>query len=443
MVAVFALSGVGPYAADRELWRSETARRLLPGRTGGPGELVDRFPAIYESLERIDSRDVGYETQNSLTGFNQIEAVVAQRRGASTMKRIVLVIAVMLPLVACGEDTPKKAEVRPVRVTSVRHTPSGETISLTGQIQARDQVNLAFRIGGLLRERNVGVGDAVLPGQIVAGIEPQDYQNALRSAEADLASAQAVLANAQSAENRQSVLLGKGIAARVTYDQAEQQLKTAQAQVESAQARLQNAKDNLAYTELKSDVAGSVTAKGAEPGEVVAAGRMVLQVATQGSRDAVFNVPSQLIRRSPKNPGVTVALSDDPSVVATGHVREVAPQADAATGTYVVKVALDNPPDAMRLGATIVGQIKLESEPVIALPGTALTQSEGKSAVWAVDPEKKTVSLRPITVGHYDTSSIIVTDGLSDGDLVVTAGVQALRPGQEVRFLETGTGDQK
>src|SRR5712691_8369734 len=359
------------------------------------------------------------------------------------MKQIVLVIAVALPLIACSKEQPKKVEIRPVRVTSVQHALSGDTISLTGQIQAKDQINLAFRIGGRLQERNVTVGDPVTPGQIVARIEPQGFQNALRSAEGDLASAQAVLANAQATEGRQSELLSKGFATRVQYDQAEQGLKTAQSQVESAQAKLQNAKDNLAYTDLKSDIAGSVTAKGAEPGEVVAAGRMVLQVARQGGRDAVFNVPSQLIRQSPKNPEVTVALSDDPTIVAIGHVREVAPQADAATGTYVVKVALDNPPDAMRLGATIVGQVKVQSEPVIQLPGTALTQSEGRPAVWVVDPEKKTVSLVPVTVGHYDTSSAVVSHGLKDGDLVVTAGVQALRPGQEVRLLEAGAGAQK
>jgi RND family efflux transporter MFP subunit len=373
----------------------------------------------------------------------EFEAAAKSNDVVVTMKRIVLIIAITLPIAACGKEQPKKVEVRPVRVTAVQHAASGETISLTGQIQAKDQANLAFRIGGRLRERNVSVGDPVAPGQIVAKIESQDYQNALRSAEADLGSAQAVLANAQNTEGRQSQLLSKGYTTRVQYDQAEQQLKTAQAQVESAQAKLQNAKDNLTYTDLKSDVAGTVTAKGAEPGEVVAAGRMVLQVATQGGRDAVFNVPAQLIRRSPRNPEVTVALSDDPAVVATGHVREVAPQADAATGTYVVKVGLDNPPDTMRLGATIIGQVKMQSEPVIQLPGTALTQSQGKPAVWIVDPESKTVSLFPVTVGHYDTSSISVTDGLKDGDLVVTAGVQALRPGQEVRLLETGAAVQK
>jgi RND family efflux transporter MFP subunit len=359
------------------------------------------------------------------------------------MKQILLVIAVTLPLAACSKEQPKKVEIRPVRVTSVRHALSGDTISLTGQIQAKDPINLAFRIGGRLLERNVTVGDPVKPGQVVARIEPQDFQNALRSAEADLASAQAVLANSKGTEGRQSELLSKGFTTQAQYDQAEQQRKTAQAQVESAQARLQNAKDNLTYSDLKSDVEGSVTAKGAEPGEIVAAGRMILQVAKQGDRYAVFNVPSQLIRQSPKDPEVTVFLSEDPTIVTTGHVREVAPQADTATGTYVVKVALNSPPDAMRLGATIVGQVKVQSEPVIQLPGTALTQSEGKPAVWVVDPEKKTVSLVPVTVGHYDTSSAIVSQGLKDGDIVVTAGVQALRPGQEVRLLEAGASTQK
>jgi RND family efflux transporter MFP subunit len=166
------------------------------------------------------------------------------------MKQMVLVIAVTFPFAACSKEQPKKVEIRPVRVTSVQHALSGDTISLTGQIQAKDQINLAFRIGGRLQERNVTVGDPVTPGQIVARIEPQDFQNALRSAEADLASAQAVLANAQATEGRQSELLSKGFATRVQYDQAEQGLKTAQAQVESAHAKLQNARDNLAYTDL-------------------------------------------------------------------------------------------------------------------------------------------------------------------------------------------------
>ena len=137
------------------------------------------------------------------------------------MKQIVLVIAVALLLTACSKEQPKKVEIRPVRVTLVQHALSGDTISLTGQIQAEDQVNLAFRIGGRLQERSVTVGDPIAPGQVVARIEPQDFQNALRSAEADLASAQAVPANSRGTEGRQSELLSKGFTTQAQYDQAE------------------------------------------------------------------------------------------------------------------------------------------------------------------------------------------------------------------------------
>src|SRR5258708_31974885 len=277
------------------------------------------------------------------------------------MKQIVLVIAVAFLLTACSKEQPKRGEMRPVRVTLVQHALSGDTISLPGQFQDKDPISLAFRIGGRLQERSVTVGDPVAPGQVVARIEPQDFQNALRSTEADLASALAVLTNSKGTEGRQSELLSKGFTTQAQYDQAEAQMKTAQAQVESAQARLQNAKDNLTYTDLKSDVAGSVTAKGAEPGEIVAAGRMILQITKQGDRYAVFNVPSQLIRQSPKDPEVTVSLSHDPTIVATRHVREVAPQADASTATYVAKAALHPPPDAIRPGATSIRTLQVPS----------------------------------------------------------------------------------
>src|ERR1700716_3290022 len=126
------------------------------------------------------------------------------------MKRILLVIAVTLPLAACSKEQPKKVEIRPVRVTSVQHALSGDTISLTGQIQAKDPINLAFRIGGRLQESTVTVGDPVAPGEVGARIGPPDYRTAVRSAGADLASAQAVLANSQGTEDRQSQLLSKG-----------------------------------------------------------------------------------------------------------------------------------------------------------------------------------------------------------------------------------------
>src|SRR5262249_24644687 len=151
---------------------------------------------------------------------------------------------------------------RVVRTVTVKHAGVGETISLIGQVQAQDQVNLAFRISGRMIERVVSIGDQVAAGQVVARLESQDARNALKSAEADQAAAQAALTEAQAAEGRQSQLINKGFTTRALYDQALQQLQTTQAHLDSALARVRNAQDNLGYTELRSDVVGVITAKG-------------------------------------------------------------------------------------------------------------------------------------------------------------------------------------
>lgn len=352
------------------------------------------------------------------------------------MTKIPLGLIALLALAACGNEQPKEAQIRPVRTVVVKRAPAGEIVSLTGQILAQNQVNLAFRVGGRLLDRLVSVGDRVVPGQVVAHIELQDAQNTLRSAEADLSAALAALSTAQNAEGRQRELLGKGFTTAAQYDQVQQQLQTAQSQVNSARARLRSAQDNVSYTELKSDVAGVIISKAAEPGEVVQAGQLILQVARQGGRDAVFNVPSQLIRTAPRDPLITIVLADDPKVTTTGRVREVAPQADPTTGTYVVKIGLNDPPETMRLGATVVGSMTMGSEPVVRLPATTLTRGDSRPAVWVVDAATGTVSLRDVTVLRYEPSSVVVAEGLDDGDVVVTAGVQALRPGQKVRLLD-------
>ena len=178
-----------------------------------------------------------------------------------------------------------------------------------------------------------------------------------------------------------------------------------------------------------------MTATGAESGEVVHAGQMIVQLARQGGRDAVFDVPEQLIRNSPPDPLVDIALTNDPQVKATGRVREVSPQADAATRTFQVKVGITDPPQAMKLGATVIGSIRLSPPPGVEIPASALTETGGRPAVWVVDPQKKTVSLRNVEVARYDPADRRDLQGLETGEFVVTAGVQTLRPGQKVRLL--------
>jgi RND family efflux transporter MFP subunit len=307
---------------------------------------------------------------------------------------------------------------------------------LTGHLAAEDEAALGFRIGGRMVQRLVNVGDMVKPGQELARLDPQDEMNGLRTAQADLVAAQAAVTQSRAEFERQRTLLAQGHTPRAQFDVAERALHTAQAQADAAELQVDLAAIRVSDTILQADAAGTVTARGAEPGEVVQPGRMIVKIARHSGRDAVFDVPAQLLRSTPADPRVTVTLTDDPAIVASGRVREVSPQADPVTRTFQVKVGLTDAPEAMRLGATVNGVLRLTSDKVIAIPASALTELNRAPAVWIVDPQKLTVSLRNIETLRFDPASVIVAHGLAPGDIVVTAGVQALHPGQKVRLLD-------
>jgi RND family efflux transporter MFP subunit len=354
-------------------------------------------------------------------------------------RAIVGAILIAATLAGCHKAEQPSAQARPVRTVTIERHADGEIVSLTGQIRAKDQGSLAFRLDGRMIERPVQVGDVLTAGQVVARLDPQNQQNELRSAQAGLASAQAVLAQARLSFWRNQTLVKEGAVSRAKFDEAQQDLSTAEAKVHSAEAQLRIERDRLGYTTLVADAPGAVTAVGAEPGEVVRGGQMIVQLAHDGGRDAVFDVPEQLILTGPRDPLVELALTNDPKVTATGRVREIAPQADPATRTYQVKVGIINPPETMRLGATVTGRIKLKAPPGVEVPATALTEANGRPAVWVFDAESKTVSLRNVDVLRYDAATVVISHGLETGDIVVTAGVQTLHPGQTLRLLRAAS----
>ena len=346
--------------------------------------------------------------------------------------------ALLALLTACKPvEKPEPEPIRPVRVTTVERQEGGETVSLTGQVEAREEVNLSFRVGGRMIERSVNVGDRVRAGQVVARLESDTPRNALRSARAELTAARARLVEAQNNFERHRSLLDRGFITRAMFDQAEQAYRTAQAQVDSVQARVNIAETQLGYADLIAASNGTVTARRAEPGEVVAAGQPIVQLAREGGRDAVFDVPARIIETAPANAEIVVVLSSDPKVRAIGRVREVAPQADPVTRTFKVRIGLNDPPAAMRLGSTVTGSVQLGAGQGIEIPASALTSANQRPAVWVLDPASNTVSLRNIEVLRYGLARVAVAEGLQPGDIVVTAGVQTLRPGQQVRLLGT------
>ena len=364
-------------------------------------------------------------------------AVSAYLRNLKAVCGVPLGVLVGAPLIAgCQPDhqtvTPA---ARPVRTVTVEKREAGVPVTLTGHIEAEDQVDLGFRISGRLLENSAKLGDAIYSGQVLARLEPQNELNELRTAQANLAAAQAQLTQARNHFERQDTLLKQGWTTRANHDQATKALHTAQSQVDAAEAQLKAAHDLVSFTDLKSDAPGVITARGPLAGEVVQAGQMIVRLARKDGRDAVFNFPAQLIRTAPSDLAITVTLADDPKVTAQGRIREVAPQADPVTRTFEVKIGLTDPPAAMRLGATVAGRMETEAVPIMEIPATALTEFNRQPAVWIVDPSSRTISARNVDVLRFDQATVAVDQGLDAGEIVVTAGVQALHPGQKVRLL--------
>ena len=366
------------------------------------------------------------------TGFARKSSTRSLSFGLGTVCTLVLLLA----LAACKKEEKAAApDIRPVRAVTVEPSEGGETVSLTGEIQARYQADIGFRVNGKIIERPVDVGTQVKKGDLLARLDPQQYRQDLEVAKSEVAVAEAEVTRSQAQEYRQRELLKNGHTTQVAYDQALKTFKTAQAQLDSAQAKQIQASENLGYADLKADNDGVITAIGADAGQVVSAGQMVVRLAQPGEREGVFNIGEGAFKTRPKDPTVTVHLVSNPEIETAGKVRYISPQADPATRTYTVRVSLPDAPPQMRLGANVVGTVTLDQGQTVSIPGSALFQKDGKPAVWLVEKDK-TVQLKPITVQRYQGDSVVVGDGLVQGDVVVTAGVQKLLPGQKVALMD-------
>lgn len=357
--------------------------------------------------------------------------------GASLrLDRLAIVAAIALAVASCNrEEKEAPAPVRFVRTMTVESPRQAPDLAFTGHIEAQDQASLAFRIGGRLAERLVGLGATVREGEIVARLDPENELNDLRSAQAALTAAQGDLRKAENQFQRQSHLLERHITTQADFESAKQALTAARAQVDAAQARVRSTEDVVGFTTLKADAPGIVTRVGAEPSEVVSAGRMIVQLARREGRDAVFEVPADLVRRLKPDMQVRVALSGEAGAEATGRVREIAPQADPVTRTFRIRVGLTDPAPAFRLGAAVSGSIRSSGGGAITIPATALTSRDQNIGAWVVDPKTLVVSLRKLDIANANPAIATIAKGLEIGDIVVTAGAGLLREGQQVRLI--------
>lgn len=343
-------------------------------------------------------------------------------------------------LSGCGDPHLTAPKALPlVRTQVVAFTDYAPNVALTGEIKARVQTGLSFRVSGRISERLVDVGARVTPDQVLARIDPKEQNADVVSAEATVRSAEARVRQTATAFDRQKTLIKDGFTTRREYDQAEEALRTAEGSLESAKAQLGTARDALSYTELRAGAAGVITARTAEAGQVAQAAQTMFTLAQDGPRDAVFYVYEAAFLHYPSAPTIHLALVSDPTITARGVVREVSPSADTKSGTVRVKVAIDDPPPGFTLGSLVSGSAATTARQVVVLPWTALSTVAGKPAVWVVDPKSSAVSLKPVEVAAYETVNVVIDGGLEPGERVVTAGAKILRPNQIVALApETG-----
>lgn len=334
-------------------------------------------------------------------------------------------------------EPPPPTQARIVRTTTIEAPRQLGDRVFTGHIEAQDQAALSFRIGGRLAERLVGVGATVAENDVVARLDPENELNDLRAARAALTAAESALRKAENHFERQSHLLSRGVTTEADYEASTQGRVAARAHLEAAQARVKTAEDIVAFTTLKADAPGIVTRVGAEPAEIVPAGRMVIELARRDGRDAVIEVSMDAIRSIPHDAKIHVALPGGSGATALGHIREVSPQADPVTRTFRVRVGLVDPSESFRLGTAVNGTIRGSDSSGLSIPATALTLRGKDTGVWVVDPAGMTVSFRKVELLSRDPATAIVEKGLTVGDIVVTAGANLLREGQRVRLWGT------
>jgi RND family efflux transporter MFP subunit len=351
--------------------------------------------------------------------------------------RLALLTCVAIALLVSGclknaaKPSPEPRMVRAIIVTPDTLQIANDTV---GDIEPRRTANLGFQVGGRLIERLVDTGATVLKGQVLARLDSADQKNRVLSAEAQVRAAQASVDQAIPLEARYRQLLTSGHTTPQRYEETKRRLQHAHDELADAQAQLAYARDQLKYTELVATADGVVLSAGADPGQVVNAGQMVIQVADPNEREAVFAVADTVIGYANVGMKVKVSLKGDPTVSTLGAIREVAPSADPVTRTYAVRVTLPNVPDAMRLGVIVLGRPDVEAGEVIRIPSGALLQTADAPAVWVVEGPDFQVHRRTVKVLRYDTDAVLVDEGLRKGDILVTAGINSLADGQKVRL---------
>ena len=334
-----------------------------------------------------------------------------------------------------GPVAPAAEVIRPARVAAIDFRPHMHSLLLAGTVVPRFETTLGFRVAGKVISREVDVGATVKPGQLIARIDPADYQLAVDNARAALASAEADYTRAKADLDRYQQLRNSAAFMTQTLDTRQSVSSTAYAKVEQARSQLASAENNLAYTELHADAAGVITAVQAEVGQVLAQGQGMVKLARTDELEILVGVPEHRLKVVRDASQVSFELWSDAGHLFRAKLRELSPSADPMTRTYAARFTIVDPPSFIGIGMTASLTLsRPDPAPLAEVPLSAIFQQGTEPAVWVVD-KTGAVSLHPVTISRWRDETALIASGVKDGDIIATAGVHKLEPGQKVKPL--------
>jgi membrane fusion protein, multidrug efflux system len=358
-----------------------------------------------------------------------------------TRLRFIAVFALALPAVlgGCGKHEEPADPVRPVLTQKVALSTLLDQTAYSGEVRARYETDLGFRTNGKIIARLVEVGSEVKKGTVLAKLDPADAALSAQAARADVAAAVTEFTYAQAELTRYKELMDKGFIGQSVYESKLNAYNSAEAKLGSKRAQAAVSGNQSAYTSLFADQDGVITAVNAEVGQVVATGQAVFRLARPEEKEVVINAAETRVVELQNAQQVLVRLWAQPDKIYHGKLRELAPNADAMTRTFAAKITILDASPEVKLGMTANVLIGGAGREAALLPLTAVYTDNGKPGVWVVDQRSGKVELRPVQLGQYREDGVTILDGLKNGEIVVTAGVQKLVPGQVVRPLFTTT----
>ena len=343
-------------------------------------------------------------------------------------------VVLMAGLTACSADKPAESP-RPALVVQPGGGADAALSAYAGEVRAREESLLSFRVGGNLIRRNVDAGARVQKGEVLALLDPGDFALQAQAAQAQLAAAEADLARARGDRDRYAKLVGDQLISRSAYDAQVAAYKAAEGQARAARAQMDVMRNQEGYSQLRAPRDGVIASRQAEAGQVVAAGQTIFTLAADGGREVAIGLPENRIREFSVGQPVMVELWNAPGQRLPGTIREIAPAADAQTRTYAARVSLvGEAQQQVELGQSARVYVQENgTKAALKLPLSAVQRGEdGKTSVWIVDRATGKERAQSVQLGRYGESSVPVLGGLKASDWVVAAGGHLLREGQVV-----------